>query len=207
MGSLSKGVAARASGRLSKSGGGSLTKGSKKGIANAAANRLSGGAKSTATRYSVQSNSTGNYATPSVPAATAGDINTYLAGDSGYQDQLSALAKALSDFQADVTRRKGSLDTDYGLSKKALGDQRTKDLSDLESDYASRGILRSGVYGKAVGDYETEYGQRVSDLDRRQQDALQQLLTEQSNYSQQNTLEQQRAREEAAARRAATYGV
>lgn len=202
MASLSKGASLKATGRLHKNSGNSLSK--------AAGNKLRGSQTKSAVKYTgnIRSNSTGQYgATPGVPAATAGDINTYLGGDADYQDQLRQLAKALNDFQADVGRRKGSLETDYGLSKKALGDQRTKDLSDLESDYASRGIMHSGVYAGAVGDYEKEFGERMSDMDRRQQDALQQLLQEQSQYDQQNTLEQQRAKEEAARRRAELYGV
>lgn len=178
--------------------------------ANAARNRLRG--SSSAVKYSsggnVKSNSTGRYsATPGVPAATPGDINTYLGGDAGYQDQLRQLAKALSDFNADVGRRKGTLESEYGLSKKAMDDQKVIDLKNIEDDYGSRGLLRSGLYGKAVGDYNTEFGQRMSDLDRRQQQALQLLLQEQSQYQQQNTLEQQRAREEALRLRAQSLGV
>jgi hypothetical protein len=159
----------------------------------------------------VKPNATGQYgATPPVPAATPGnigDINAYLGGESGYQDQLRQLAKALGDFQADVGRRKGTLEGEYGLSKKALGDQKSKDLETLEEDYASRGLLRSGIYAGAIGDYEKEFGERMGDLDRRQSQALQQLLQEQSQYEGQNSLEQQRAKEEAIRRRAEMYGV
>src|SRR6266498_1766121 len=83
---------------------------------------------STAVRYTgrptVKANGTGQYgATPAVPAAGPGnmnDINAYLGGDSGYQDQLRQLSKALGDFQADVGRRRGTLDTEYGVSQQAL---------------------------------------------------------------------------------------
>lgn len=196
-------------------GGGSLNKsGGGKSLAKAAGNRLKG--KSSAPKYrggggSVKSNSTGQYgATPPVPAGGPGnmnDINSYLGGESDYQTQLKQLAKALGDFQADAGRRKGTLESEYGLSKKALGDQRLQDLEGIEEDYASRGMLKSGVYAGAVGDYETEYGQRLGDLDRRQQQALQLLGQEQSQYEQQNFLEQQAAREAAIRRRAEMYGV
>ena len=158
-----------------------------------------------------QANSSGSYgAVPAVPAATAGpvpDINAYLGGDTTYQQQIRQFAKALSDFEADAGRRRGVLESDYGTSKRALGDQRGLDLKNLEEDYGSRGVLHSGLYGKAVGDYEKEYGERVTDLDRRQQEALNMLLQEQSQFGQQNTLSQQQAREEALRRRAEQYGV
>jgi hypothetical protein len=212
---------------LTKPGGGS--KGSSSGTAYrprqsysprsaAAGNKLkkstpasSGGRVKYSSGPSIKSNSSGQYgATPPVPAAAPGnidDVNAYLGGDSGYQDQLRQLAKALSDFQADTGRRQGTLDTEFGVSKRALGDQRTLDLDNIEEDYASRGLLKSGVYAGAVGDYEKEYGERVSDLDRRQQQALQLLMQERSSYENQNSLEQQAAREAAIRRRAETYGV
>lgn len=161
---------------------------------------------------SISSNSSGHYGgVPSPPSGAApgpvADINSYLGGDSGYQQQLRQLAKALADFNADSTRRRGVLDSEYGVSKKAMGDQRTMDLSELEDDYGSRGMLRSGLYGKAVGDYEKEFGLRMTDLDRRQQQAIQQLLGESSAYGQQNKLSQQAAREQALRRRAEQMGV
>ena len=182
-------------------------------------NRTSGTATRTSSfntpRYSgspIQSNSSGSYgATPSPPAATGPgpvpNLNSYLTGDSGYQQQLRQLAKAMNDFTADSTRRRGMLTSEYGVSKKALADQRGLDLDALEDDYGARGLIRSGLYGDAVGDYEKEYGLRASDLDRRQQQALQQLLQESSAYSQQNSLSKQAAREAAIRRRAEKYGV
>jgi hypothetical protein len=208
MASLGRGSGPRA---LSKPGG-SLSK-NKKSLSKAAGGRLR--SKTTTPRYSggpsIKSNSSGQYgATPPVPAQGAGnmgDINAYLGGESDYQDQLRQLAKALTDFQADAGRRQGTLESEYGLSKKALADQRGLDLQSLEDDYASRGMQRSGLYAGAVGDYEKEYGNRVSDLDRRQQQALQLLGQERSQYEQQNMLEQQAAREAAIRRRAEMYGV
>jgi hypothetical protein len=197
--SIMKAMAGQRIGKIKSGGGRRLAQRNTRGRV-----RSSGGGR-------VRANSSGQYgATPPVPASAPGnmnDINAYLGGDSGYQDQLRQLAKALGDFNADVGRRKGTLESEYGLSKKALGDQKVKDLESLEEDYASRGLLRSGVYGSAVGDYNKEFGERMSDLDRRQQQALQLLLQEQSQYGQQNTLEQQRAREEAIRRRAEQYGV
>lgn len=180
-------------------------------LSKAAGNKLSKSTVQYASKPKIGSTSTGQYGgVPSAPTAQAGpvgDINSYLGGDSSYQQQLQQLAKALSDFGADATRRKGTLTSDYGVSKKALGDQRTLDLDALQDDYGARGMIRSGLYGKAVGDYETEYGNRVTDLDRRQQQALDALNQEQSQFGQQNVLQQQAAREAAIRRRAEQYGM
>ncbi len=160
----------------------------------------------------VQSNSMGQYSTPiNMPSSSqpgpVPDLEAFLTGDTGYQQQLRDYQKTLSDFTADTTRRKGTLESEYGLSSKALGDQRVKDLGLMEDDYGSRGLLRSGLYGKAVGDYETEYGQRSSDLARRQQDALAALEQETGAFSSQQKLQEQAAREAAIRRRAETYGI
>lgn len=162
---------------------------------------------------SISSNSSGRYSPPmNVPGMAPGggpvpDINAYLGGDTGYQQQLREFAKALADFNADVTRRRGTLDQEYGSSKKALGDQRLLDLEGIEDDYASRGLQRSGLYADAVGDYEKEFGTRMSELERRQKQAIQQLLNEQSQYKNQNLLSQQTARENALRRRSEQYGI
>lgn len=169
------------------------------------------------TRYTprIRSSSAGRYSRPVSPpqamagpiAGIGGDINSYLAGDTGYQQQLRSLAAALSNFTADVTRRRGSLTSEFGLSKKALGDQRVKDLESLEEDYGSRSMLRSGLYGTAVGDYEKEYGERQSDLLRRQNEALATLTQEQSQFGSQQQLSTQAAREAAIRRRAELLGM
>lgn len=161
------------------------------------------------------SSSSGRYSAPSsVPASNPGpiqpvvpDINTFLNQDSGYQQQLRDFTNALAQFNADITRRKGILESDYGTSKKAMEDQKVKDLLALQDDYGARGVLRSGLYGKAVGDYNTEFGNRMTDLSNKQTQALDALTQETNRYKSQQDLQQQAAREEAIRRRAAQYGV
>lgn len=162
--------------------------------------------KPAAPKPAVVTNSKGNYVKPAATPAMP-DIGAYLNQDTGYQQQLREFAKALNDFNADVLRRRGSLDTQYGLSTKALGDQKLLDLDALKQDYGARGLLQSGLYGKAIGDYNTEWNQRMTDLDRQQQDALSSLTQEQNQFSTANQLKEQAAKEAAIRRRAEQYGV
>lgn len=103
-------------------------------------NRASGGGVRSQQQPRIRSNSSGSYAaTPAPPSVPAGggavpDINGFLGGDAGYQDQLRQLSKTLNDFNADVGRRRGTLESEYGVSKKALGDQRVLDLDSIEDD-------------------------------------------------------------------------
>jgi hypothetical protein len=157
----------------------------------------------------------GRYSAPtSVPSGGQGpiqpvvpDVNSFLNQDSGYQQQLRDFTNALAQFNADVTRRKGVLESDYGTSKKAMEDQKVKDLLNLQDDYGARGVLTSGLYGKALGDYNTEFGNRMTDLDNKQTQALDSLGQESNRYKSQQDLQQQAAREDAIRRRAAQYGV
>jgi hypothetical protein len=159
----------------------------------------------------VYANQVGNYSQPmQVPPQVPGniqDINAYLGQDTGYQNQVRDYDKALQDFLADVTRRRGTLETEFGLSNKAMDDQRLKDLEALKDDFGARGILRSGLYADEVGNYETEFGQRKSDLSRRNTDALSGLTQEEGSFKSQAELKKNKAREDAIARRAAQYGI
>lgn len=155
---------------------------------------------------------TGQYVRPQAPPAATNpgpiqSIEQYLGGDTGYQQQIRSFNQALQDFLADVTRRRGTLETDYGTSQKAMNDQREMDLDKIKDDYGARGLGRSGLYADAVGDYETEFGTRMSELERRQKEALAGLTQEEGNYKSQQELKQQQAREQAIARRAATMGL
>lgn len=155
---------------------------------------------------------TGQYVRPQAPPqATAPgpiqNIEAYLGADTGYQQQMRSFNQALADFMADVTRRRGTLETDYGTSRKAQEDQRVMDLDRIKDDYGARGLGRSGLYADAVGDYEKEYGTRMSELERRQKEALAGLTQEEGNYKSQQELKSQQAREQAIARRAASMGL
>jgi hypothetical protein len=108
---------------------------------------------------------------------------------------------------ADATRRQGIMESDYGTSKKAMDDQKVIDLNNMEADYGARGVLRSGLYGKAVGDYNTEFGNRSTDLLNKEKQGIGALDQERDRYKTQNTLQSQQAREQAIRRRADQYGV
>lgn len=165
----------------------------------------------------VQPTQTGQYVRP-VPSnmvpgpinqiqGNAPSIDAFLGGDVGYQGQLRQFSQALNDFLADVTRRRGTLETDFGISKKAGEDQRIKDLDLIEDDFGARGLLTSGLYAKAVGDYETEFNQRMEELSRRQQEALGGLQQEEGTFRSQQQLKEQAAKEAAIRRRAEQFGL
>lgn len=188
------------------------------GGANAIANR-----QAAATRYTppptapvqsaiprVSTGPTGSYsARPVAPMAVNPgpiDINSWLGTDTDYQNNIRNLQLALSNFNSDVTRRQGLVGTDFATNEHALEAQKVQDLKNLEADWAGRGLLRSGLYADAVGNYNTEWDQRASDLASSRDNALAQLLQEQQAFSTQQSLDTQAAREAAIRRRAASLG-
>lgn len=164
----------------------------------------------TTTRGYISSGPSGKYSRPAAPPAAAPgpiDPNAWLGADTGYQDQLRQLQLALANFNADVTRRQGDIGTQYESSNKAMQDQKVIDLKNMESDWAGRGLLRSGLYAGAVGDYNKEFDQRIADLLSGRDRSLAQLLQEQNQFKTQQELDAQAAREQALRRRSESLGV
>lgn len=169
----------------------------------------------------IRTTSTGRYSPPAPPPSGNApgrvaevkpppkppSVGRFLNRDTGYQQQLRDLARTFSDFEADVTRRRGGLKTETAESRRALGQQRGKDLEALEEDFGSRGLVRSGLYAGAVGDYESEFGERMTDLESRLKEALAQLEQERGQFGGKQKAERQRAREQAIRRRAEKYGL
>jgi hypothetical protein len=154
----------------------------------------------------VSAGPTGKYSRSSAPPApTPGPMNTdpnaWLGTDTQYQDALRQLQLASTNFGADITRRQGEVNTDYDTSNRAMGQQKVQDLDNMENDWAGRGLIRSGLYAGAVGDYNQEFDQRMAELVSARDRTLAQLIQEQQAFQTQQQLDQQAAREAALRRK------
>lgn len=123
--------------------------------------------------------------------------------DSEYLSQVNALDRALASYKSSTKVQKSRVGTDYGISTKDLSRQKSRDLSDIENDFASRGVVRSGVFGKRVGDYNTEYNKQVSNVTRARDRTLQDIGTAGRDYTEQQRMLREQARQTAIKRRAA----
>lgn len=139
--------------------------------------------------------------------ASPPSLSSWLGRDADYQDQLRAFARSLSDFGADTKRRTGKVNADYESGAKQMGTQRVKDLSDIMNDFASRGLLKSGLYGARAAEYETTYNTNLGELGKNKKSLLDDIGTEESNFKRQQSLAKETARKEAARRRAEKYGI
>jgi hypothetical protein len=139
---------------------------------------------------------------PKAPA-----LDTWLKSDASYQNQLRTFAQALAEFQAGQTRTTASDNTSWQGATRQLGDQKTKDLAGIMNDFASRGMLKSGLYGQNVADYTKTYQNNLNDLNTGHSNALRDLGTANVNFQKDQAIQSAQARSDAAARRAAQFGI
>jgi hypothetical protein len=137
------------------------------------------------------------------PSAT----EKWLAGDTTFQQQLSEFNRAKAEYDANYRRQSGLVNRDYDESQRALNLQGQRDRVDQQNDFAGRGILHSGVFAKALGDYNTDFNQRYKALTTGRTDRLGDLSSQRSNFLRQAQLESNAARQDALRRRAQKLGI
>lgn len=142
-----------------------------------------------------------------MPKKKKSKANKWLAGDTTYQQQLANFNKSKSDYESQYKRQTGITKRDYKESIRSLNRQGDTDREDQKNDFAGRGILRSGVYAKALGDYNTEFNTKVKNLKQGQTDKLGDLSMQRTNFLRQLKLESDAARQDALRRRAAKLGI
>lgn len=141
------------------------------------------------------------------PSGGAPSLGSWLGQDADYQDQLRAFQRSLSDFSAETKRRRGKVEADYSSGAKQMGTQRVKDLSDIMNDFASRGLLKSGLFGARQSEYEQTYNTNLGELGKNRKGLLDDIGSEESQFKRQQALAKETARKEAARRRAEKYGI
>lgn len=135
------------------------------------------------------------------------NANQYLGQDTTYQSQLAQLRKAYTDYVAGQNNEKANYGNTYALNKRNLGTDRTQAFTGLKDDYASRGVLQSGLYGKAFADTQNDYSQRQAALDTNRSAFLGDLGVNLKTFQGDQATTLTSARQEALARRAAKYNL
>lgn len=131
----------------------------------------------------------------------------YLAGDSTFQQQLAAFNRSKKDYKSQYKRKRGVIKRDYHETERGMQEQAGEDRTDQANDFAGRGILRSGVYAKALGDYNEDFQTKVKNLLTGRNDALGDLAMQKTNFFRQLELERLAAKQDALRRRAQQFGL
>lgn len=135
------------------------------------------------------------------------DINKYLSSDATYNQSLSELMRTLNQYKTNNQSSQGDVKEAFKTAMERMGEERTKSLQGLQDDFASRGLLTSGLYADATSQYNNEYEQRVGDLTKDQQNQLESLNTDYTNFAGTTNAKKGDLRLDAIRRRAEKYGI
>ena len=160
---------------------------------------------------------------PSAPMAPAPTEADYLAGDSQYNLQLSALMKALQNQQADSGAQTAQYGADYNSTLGNLGwvqdnpatpqNEGAWNFGDLNSaagrsfnnqqnDFAGRGLLQSSLYGTANDNLTRSLNDQLGGVNTAKQSFMDNLARQSGAFASDNQNQMQQAKIESLARRA-----
>lgn len=171
--------------------------------------RNRGAVSSTSVRSgkAVGSNSSGRIAKTAAPTTPKPlTPEQWLAGDSVYKAQRDALAGSLTDYQTRQNKETADYKVVNAANRKSLLGQQSQSKQDLMNDYGARGML-GGAEQTALTNFGTDWTKRLGDFDTAYAnygtDAAQSL----QDYKTANRNQLTKAQQDAAARRAAKYGL
>lgn len=130
----------------------------------------------------------------------------WLAGDSTYQDQQSEYTRALQEFIARIGEREGEIKEDAKLALAANARNRTQGLNNNAEDFASRGLINSGLFADSSEKMSDRYNESKGAIETNRSRGLGSLADERSNYEREVELGRNNARRSALQRMAAQYG-
>jgi hypothetical protein len=178
--------------------------------------RSSGGSSNSSRSYSSRNTGGGggggggggsSYSPPKKSKPKIPSLDKYLGTDSVYQSALSGSKRSLTDFISELGRRKGEANTQFTQTKGSMERDRTVSLDELRQEFASRGLIQSGLYGEEQGKFQQKFTEQMQALQQQQAALLADLLGQQKNYTRENDLANQQAKQEALLRRAQKYNI
>lgn len=91
-------------------------------------------------------------------------LDSYLAGDTTYQSQLSDLMRQLDQYNSQRNLQSSQTQADYDAKQRALNTQSDLDHQQMLDNFAARGILNSGIYANSLGQYNQQNQQQLTNL-------------------------------------------
>lgn len=141
------------------------------------------------------------------PAPKIPSLAQYLGTDSAYQGAVRGGKRSLADFLSEIGRRRGEANTQFTQTTASMERDRIQQLEDLRNEFASRGLIQSGLFGEEQGRFQSQFTEQMNALKQQQAALLADLLGQETNYKRENDLALEQAKQEAIARRAARYKI
>ena len=135
------------------------------------------------------------------------DINAFLGTDAAYQNVVRGGKRSLADFLSELGRRRGEAGTQFTQTKASMERDRVQQLEDLRNEFASRGLIQSGLFGEEQGKFQQQFTQQSQALQQQQAALLADLMSQEKNYRREQDLALEAAKQEALARRAAKFKI
>lgn len=153
----------------------------------------------------ISSNSAPAYTPPPPPKPPT--EAEWLAGDTAYQDQTSEYEKALQDFVARIAEREGEIKQDADLAIQANQRNQTQGLNSNAEDFASRGMINSGLFADSAEQLSDRYNEARGSIETNRGRQIGALADERETYQRENELGRNNARRQALQRMALQWGV
>lgn len=151
----------------------------------------------------------GNSTLPTVPGGgnvpDGMTLDQYLGGDTTYQDQMSLFQKIMEDFMLSNTGQRGDVEEDFSTALERLGLESKRAKRDMTGDFASRGLLNSGLFTGEMAEYDTDYQNTISDLTTDKNRAIEDLIESLGMFQTQLDAQKIAARQEAVRRYAERF--
>jgi hypothetical protein len=141
------------------------------------------------------------------PAPKAPSLASYLGTDSVYQQSVRGGKRSLTDFLSELGRRRGEAGTQFNQTKASMERDRTQQLDNIRQEFASRGLIQSGLFGEEQGKFQQQFTEQSNALNQQQTALLNDLLGQEKNYRRENDLATEQAKQEALMRRAQKYKI
>lgn len=151
--------------------------------------------------------SPGRVNTPTPPKPKPPSIKEYLAGDEAFQQARRGSKRSLNDFLSDLQRRRGEAKTSFKQTTQSMERDRERQLERMKDEFASRGLIHSGLYAKEQGEFQEDFAQQMQSLEQQQAGLLADLISERTNFRREQELAMEAARQEALARRASRHNL
>lgn len=133
------------------------------------------------------------------------DLDSYLGGDVTYNDQMSLFQKILEDYMLSNSGQRGDVEEDFSTALERLGLESKRAKRDMTGDFASRGLLNSGLFTGEMSEYDTDYQNTISDLTTDKNRAIEDLLESMGMFQTQLEAQKVAARQEAIRRYAERF--
>jgi hypothetical protein len=143
-----------------------------------------------------------SYSPPKPPS-----LASYLGTDATYQNVVRGGKRSLNDFLSEMNRRRGEAGTQFTQTSASMERDRVQQLQDLRDEFASRGLIQSGLYGDEQGKFQQKFTDQMTALKQQQASLLADLLSQEKNYRRENDLNTENAKQDALLRRAQKYNI